>query len=231
MADMTRARSRRGQPGARAGIGALVAVLGVAMPAMAQQLPTGGSVVGGSATITQNTTSQLTINQTTGQGVIDWRSFSVGSAIIQPGGTSVTLNRVVGPDPSVIAGRLNVNGQVRLTGAVAAPDGTDKRTVRESGLTGLAGSGTARNGAINARVKRASVGGRETVTVDLAGDGLLELQLGKPVPAAPQPPSGAMMLSAAEARGVVNSIANVQAMPRATGASVEGGVVVFGGTR
>jgi hypothetical protein len=40
-----------------------------------------------------------------------------------------------------------------------------------------------------------------------------------------------MMLSAAEARGVVNSIANVQAMPRATGASVEGGVVVFGGTR
>src|SRR5690348_4024324 len=41
------------------------------------EVPTGGVVVGGSATITQSGTSQLTINQTTDRGVIDWRSFSI----------------------------------------------------------------------------------------------------------------------------------------------------------
>src|SRR5687768_1496044 len=59
------------------------------------QLPTDGVVVGGSATITQTGTSQLTINQSTDRGVIDWRSFSIGQGnrvdFIQPGRTSVTL--------------------------------------------------------------------------------------------------------------------------------------------
>lgn len=82
------------------------------------QLPTGGTVVGGSATITQTGNSQLTVNQSTDRGVIDWRSFSIGQGnrvdFIQPGRASVTLNRVTGPDPSIIAGALNANGQIVL---------------------------------------------------------------------------------------------------------------------
>ncbi|MGE3650712.1 MAG: hypothetical protein AB7G10_20435, partial [Reyranellaceae bacterium] len=62
------------------------------------QLPTDPNVVAGSATVTQTGTSQLTVTQTTDRGVIDWRSFSIGSGarvdFIQPGRTSVTLNRV-----------------------------------------------------------------------------------------------------------------------------------------
>ncbi|MGE0425442.1 MAG: filamentous hemagglutinin N-terminal domain-containing protein, partial [Reyranellaceae bacterium] len=84
-----------------------VGVFAVCRPARAQ-LPTDPNVVAGSATVTQTGTSQLTVTQTTNRGVIDWRSFSIGSGarvdFIQPGRTSVTLNRVTGPDPSIIAG-------------------------------------------------------------------------------------------------------------------------------
>lgn len=208
-------------------------------PVMAQ-LPTGGVVVGGNATITQNSSTQITINQTTDRGVINWQSFGTGQGgrvdFVQPGASSVTLNRVRGPDPSVIAGQLNVNRPMvvnTLTGMTGAT------TVREGGLVGLVGPGAGRNGAINARVKRVTVGGTQTVTVDLAGDGLLALQIRKPVPVPPaiahaaavNPPTASLTISAAEARGVVDSVANVQGMAKAAGVRIEGGTVVFGGTR
>src|SRR4029453_11703123 len=84
---------------------------------VAAQVPTGGTVVGGTATITSGT-NQVTVNQSTSRGVIDWRTFSIGQGsrvdFQQPGASAVTLNRVTGPDPSVIAGQLRANGQIVL---------------------------------------------------------------------------------------------------------------------
>ncbi|KAG0736851.1 hypothetical protein G6F24_018183 [Rhizopus arrhizus] len=60
----------------------------------------------------------MTINQQTGKMAVDWQSFSIGKGnsgtINQPGRDSVALNRVLGPDVSVIQGALNANGQVFL---------------------------------------------------------------------------------------------------------------------
>ncbi|MGE3650547.1 MAG: filamentous hemagglutinin N-terminal domain-containing protein, partial [Reyranellaceae bacterium] len=196
-----------------------------ATPVMGQT-PTGGVVVGGSATITQNSSTQLTVNQTTARGVIDWQSFSIGAGarvdFIQPGASSVTLNRVIGPDPSLINGQLNANGQIILINpsgvtfgggaqvnvhsliaatanvgnvqtfmaggtvafdrASANPDAAvinqGTITVKEGGLVGLVGPNAANHGVINARLGRVTIGGAETLTVDLAGDGLLGLQIG-----------------------------------------------------
>jgi filamentous hemagglutinin family protein len=85
--------------------------------AYADALPTGGTVVGGSATISQSG-SNMTINQTTAKMAADWQSFSIGTGSTvtfnQPSASSVALNRVLGSDVSVIQGALNANGQVFL---------------------------------------------------------------------------------------------------------------------
>jgi len=77
--------------------------------------PTGGTVVEGSAGISQagNTTN---INQSSNKAIIDWQGFSISPQetvnFNQPSSSSVTLNRVVGNEQSVISGALNANGQV-----------------------------------------------------------------------------------------------------------------------
>ena len=85
-------------------------------PAKAQALPTGGNVVGGSGTISQTSANQLTINQNSSTLSIDWQSFSVGAGnivrFIQPDSSSLALNRVIGPDPSMIFGSIQANGRV-----------------------------------------------------------------------------------------------------------------------
>ncbi len=82
--------------------------------------PTGGVVAAGSASIGQSA-SQTNVNQSSARAAINWQSFDVGSQhtvqFNQPSASAVTLNRVVGPDPSVIAGRINANGNVIITNA------------------------------------------------------------------------------------------------------------------
>lgn len=88
----------------------------------ATQLPTGGSVVAGQATISQSaiaTAANMVVNQNSQRAIIDWSSFNLGSAatvqFVQPNAQSVILNRVLDPNPSQIFGRINANGQVFLT--------------------------------------------------------------------------------------------------------------------
>ena len=80
-------------------------------------LPTGGVVSQGAASVTQ-TASSMTVNQTSQMAAINWQSFSIGAAnavrFVQPGSTSIALNRVLGQDASAIMGSLTANGQVFL---------------------------------------------------------------------------------------------------------------------
>jgi filamentous hemagglutinin family protein len=115
-----RIRSLRRRRLALALVGAIA--MPIAAPALAQDLPGGGSVTSGNATI-GSTGNQMTINQTTRGAIIDWGSFSIGSGygvtFNQPT-NGVTLNRVVGfgfgypVSSSNIAGTLSANGTVFL---------------------------------------------------------------------------------------------------------------------
>ena len=95
------------------------AVMVLSFPALAQPAPnarpTGGVVVGGSAAISA-TASATVINQASQRAAINWQSFDVGSQqsvqFVQPNSSAVALNRVVGPNPSEIAGQISANGQV-----------------------------------------------------------------------------------------------------------------------
>ena len=77
--------------------------------------PTGGVVQSGAIGITQNANT-TTINQTTQKGIVQWQQFNVGSQqAVQfnvPNSSASTLNKIVGPNPSQIAGKINSNGQV-----------------------------------------------------------------------------------------------------------------------
>ncbi len=69
----------------------------------------------GSASIALSTTA-TTITQSSPRAVIDWTGFDVGRqqsvTFVQPGASSVTLNRVNAADPSQIAGKITGNGQI-----------------------------------------------------------------------------------------------------------------------
>ncbi len=93
--------------------------LAFALPAMAQPAPNarpqGGQVVAGQASIAQSPVA-TTITQSTDRAAINWQSFDVGAqqrvVFQQPGAGSITLNRVITPRPSEIAGRIEANGSV-----------------------------------------------------------------------------------------------------------------------
>lgn len=82
------------------------------------QLPTGGQVVSGSATISQPSASSMVINQASQSAIMNWTSFSIGSGssvnFVQPNTSAVAVNRVNTENPSEIFGALSANGPVFL---------------------------------------------------------------------------------------------------------------------
>lgn len=83
-----------------------------------QQLPVGGQITAGVASITQSN-AVMGINQSSAKAVINWQTFNVGSQakvnIVQPSSSSFLLNRVQTNNPSQIFGQINANGQVILS--------------------------------------------------------------------------------------------------------------------
>jgi trimeric autotransporter adhesin len=79
--------------------------------------PTGGNIVGGAGSIQQ---SNLTTNihQNTPSMVINWNSYNLKANevvnYLQPGASSIALNRILSNSPSQILGQINANGRVAL---------------------------------------------------------------------------------------------------------------------
>jgi filamentous hemagglutinin family protein len=92
-------------------------------PPVVSQLPQGGVVSRGSASINTSTTpagkALMTVNQTSNRAVIDWNSFNVGASakvqFNQPSRSAVVLNQIVGNNASQIYGQISANGQVFLS--------------------------------------------------------------------------------------------------------------------
>ncbi len=88
----------------------------VAGPALAN--PTGGTVAAGSATITAPSPGTVAVVEQSERAIINWQSFSIGAGettqFIQPNSGAFILNRVLGGDPSLIAGHLIANGNIAI---------------------------------------------------------------------------------------------------------------------
>ena len=112
-----RSRPGRSRPSRdlRAPVTALIGA--ICFSVVAQAGPTGGQVTSGSGQITQsgNTT---TVRQDSQNLSLNWQSFNVAASetvnFVQPGVSSLAVNRVVGNSASAIFGHLNSNGQVWL---------------------------------------------------------------------------------------------------------------------
>lgn len=81
-------------------------------------LPSQGKVMGGQADIMNVAPNQTDIHQHSNRAIINWKDFNIGAGstvnVKQPDSSSILLNRVVGPNPSVIQGNLNANGWIFL---------------------------------------------------------------------------------------------------------------------
>jgi filamentous hemagglutinin family protein len=79
--------------------------------------PNGATVVGGSASVQNQGTANVIVNQFSDKAVINWNLFNIGvgekTTFIQPNSNSIALNKVTGGmGPSQILGSLDANGKV-----------------------------------------------------------------------------------------------------------------------
>ena len=199
----------------------LCASLLLCIASTAQAGPLDGVVRSGIATITTNGPA-TTITQSTSNVVINWQGFSIGGGesvrFVQPGSTSVALNRVLGADPSVILGSLSSNGKVFLLnpngilfgagssvnvgGLVASTMNLSDEnflanryaftdagagsvinrgtiTAADGGHVALMGRSVSNQGVIAARLGSVALAAGEAVTMDVTGDGLLNVAVSK----------------------------------------------------
>ncbi|WAC27521.1 beta strand repeat-containing protein [Ancylobacter sp. SL191] len=96
--------------------------------AAAGELPTGGTVVSGRATISPPSGTSVLITQSSRNAIITWGAFSVGAGntVRVENGTGATLNRVTGFSRSQIDGSLSASGSLYLVnpnGITVGPTG------------------------------------------------------------------------------------------------------------
>ena len=96
---------------------AMAAMLALFVPLHTLLAQTGAVVTSGAADIAR-TGNVTNINQSTDRAAINWQTFNIRPEetvnFNQPGAASVTLNRVIGNERSVLEGVLNADGQVFL---------------------------------------------------------------------------------------------------------------------
>jgi len=194
----------------------LAMLLMLAFGSNAFALPEGGVVSAGQADIASGI-GGMTINQSSQNAAINWQSFSIGAGeavyFNQPNSSAITLNRVLGSDPSNILGSLSANGnvflvnpngvmfgqgaQINVGGLVASTlnitdsdfmagrfkfSGTGNSVINQGTITAanggyvaLLGANVSNEGVITAKLGTVALAAGEAVTLDVAGDGLLNV--------------------------------------------------------
>lgn len=108
----------------------------VVNPASVHANPSGPNVAHGNIRFDGLGTSNLNVHQGTKNAVINWQKFDIGpgevTTFLQPGKSSVALNRVNAGDPSAIYGSLRANGGV----IVVNPNGV---VVHKGGVVDVGG--------------------------------------------------------------------------------------------
>ncbi len=241
-----------------------LASLTTGVPKAALANPTGGTIVGGTATIT-TTPTELQINQSSQNTVINWNSFNIAKGetthFYQPSTSAVALNRVVNSQQiSTINGNLLANGHVLIinpNGVLIGPSGNVDTagfiatsadiandafmsgngkldfniagsarasvvnqgtiTVEGEGLAALVAPTVSNDGVIQGNLSKIQFGAADTFGVDLYGDGLLSLGVGSNGAARTLTAEnagsiiasgGKVLMTAAAANDVVNSVIN-----------------------
>lgn len=261
----------------------LLAGTALTAPAVAIELPTGGSVSHGTVGITQPSATQLSITQGSQTAIVNWQGFSIGQGgrvdISQPSSSATILNRVTGSTPSTIAGQLNANGQVYLVnpnGIAITPTGTvragafvgssldiadedfkaGRRNFRgagrsapvsnagsidiaRGGYAALLGGQVENSGTISVPLGRVGLGAGERATLDLSGDGFLQVAVPSKGDGSDRAlirhsgridaAGGRVVMQAATARDAARNAINLSGVVEARSVSGRSGAIVLGG--
>ena len=250
------------------------------LPQLALANPEGGVVSAGSASIATSGNT-LTVNQTSNKAVIDWRGFDIGAGettqFVQPGSTSIALNRVNSNSASRIDGNLTANGnviivnqngvlfgggaKVDVNGLVASTADIDNNkfmnstgaltfdkagnpnavianagqiTAKEAGLVGLVAPNVINSGVITAKLGRVHLASGDMATVDLYGDGLMDVAVSGSVQSQLvanrgliSADGGTVALTAAAGRDIINSLIDQSGALQAQSVDVKNGKIVI----
>jgi len=223
-------------------------------------LPANGDVVGGDANFDYQG-NQLDIHQNTNRVVIDWDSFNIGAddptqilGSLKANGTVMVLDRngvMFGQDS-----RVDVGGLVVSTGEIdtdAFMNGADilefsnisgggaialkgQITVADAGLAAFVAPSVVNSGVINAKMGRVALASGEAATLDLYGDGLIEIAADDALTGALidntgtiEAHGGVVQLSVPMVESVVDNLINMDGVIDVSSATQEGGSIVLEG--
>jgi len=271
------ARQLRGR--ALVGLFAAFSQVFVSGAAIAQALPSGGTVTSGSATISTPTATSMQINQASQQAVLEWNSFSIGAGnsvvFAQPNSSSVALNRVIGVSASQIYGNLSANGQVFLVnangiyfapgaqvevgGLVASTLGISNSNflagqyifengggagsvVNAGSITALAGYAAlvgpqvSNTGVVTAQLGSVALAAGNKVTLDIVGDGLMNVVVDAAAVGALALNSGTLaadggqvLMSVRSADAILDKVLNTTGVIRANTLTAQNGKIILDG--
>jgi hypothetical protein len=134
--------------GAKLALKALAASLLLAFGSTSYALPTGGTVTAGSATVSSGA-GGMTIQQSSQNAALNWQSFNIGAA-----------ESVHFVQPNSSAG-----GSVLNQGSINA----------DGGYVALLGANVSNEGTISARLGTVALAAGKRITLDVVGDGLLNV--------------------------------------------------------
>jgi len=189
--------------------------------------------------------NSVTLNRVTGSqtSLIDGRLTATGNVfIVNPNGVifgrgaSVDVGGLVATttdlsNANFMAGRYILDRPSGVAGAAVVNEGSI--SIRDGGLAALVAPTVRNSGVITARLGRVALGGAETATVDLYGDGLIAFDTGVSTSVthdgAIHADGGSVLLTTAEAKGVVDGAINMGGTVTARSVEKQGGKIVLKG--
>ncbi|MCF4165508.1 filamentous hemagglutinin N-terminal domain-containing protein [Zavarzinia compransoris] len=206
-----------------------------------------GFDVGQDATVRfeQPNAGAITVNRVTqgGTSLIDGQVSANGQVVIlNPSGVLIgPTGRIDAAGVVASTSRIDVDGfmagdeNLRFTpggdpGAAVVNQGAI--TVEGAGIAALVAPNVENRGTVKATAGRVNLAAGDTFTLDLAGDGLVELAVtgaGQKLQQAGVVEGTTVVLSADAASDVVSSVINVSGITRATAIGVDGGAIVLDG--
>ena len=221
-----------------------LALAGAVVPGLALGAPSGGTVVGGQASI-GGSGGNVVVNQTSNAAIINWQQFSVGSneyvQFNQSSSSAAVLNRVVGGDASEILGNISANGRVFIInpngvmfgqGAKVDVGGLVASTLNISdndfmqGRYVMTGSPSSTAAVSNAGRITATDGGFVVLAgSQVSNSGLIQARLGTVALA-----SGSAVTLGLDAQGLVDFSVDAKTLSTAAGVENLGSIVADGGS-
>lgn len=197
----------------------------------------------------QNSSNSIAVNRVIGAGLDPTQIMGT----LKANGRIIVLDRngvIFGQNSQVNVGGIiastgNIddtafmnNGQLAITGADTGGQivNNGSITAAQAGLVAFVGPTVKNNGVINAKLGQVTLASGNAATVDLYGDGLVELAVDQPIQNALIENTGSIFaeggivrMTAAAAKDIVNTVINTSGIVDVSSATVDGGKIILEG--